>query len=189
MQKMQPATHTQSERTADGETPYWLADGDDSLHLVPVSPSAGVVQCSALHRVSVMVTPPHWLHPSILHPATLHTTHNTHMTTCRGDITDTQQIQHTAVIHCDNIKPRHCSCVVVLWDTSPSVCCAVPSSSSCVRCGCGDALPLAGRGPAPRQAQHPRPPIGPQHPIPPSIRRLLLVSILPPQGHKIFCNL
>ena len=85
-------------------------------------------------------------------------------------------------------------------DTALQLCCnetpagvcvllCVPSSSSCVRCGCGDALPLAGRGPAPRQAQHPRPPIGPQHPIPPSIRHLLLVSILPPQGHKIFCNL
>ena len=58
-------------------------------------------------------------------PSTLHTV-ITHMTTYRGDTADTRQIQHSAVIHCDNIQPRHCTCGgVVMRHQLVCVCCCV----------------------------------------------------------------
>lgn len=143
--------------------------GDDSLHLAPVSPSAGVVQRSALHRVSVRVTPPHWLHPSTLH--------TTHMTTYRGDTADTRQIQHSAVIHCDNIQPRHCTCggVEILARVCAAVCAQLQLMCEMRMRGCSAiGWPRSRPAPSPASApshwsaashpsQHPAPPIG-QHP-------------------------
>ena len=82
MQKMQPAaTHTHRSR---GQQTEKLLIGWGLVMIGSIWPrylhllAAGVVQCSALHRVSVMVTPPHWLHPSTLHTTHYRTTHSLH---------------------------------------------------------------------------------------------------------------